>query len=159
MSRGPTSKTRPPRMTPISGRDVDGTSSWASATGYALATFGLVAIGLGLAARRPGLDTSTVTAGALAAWIVQAASFWRLVASLAAGRNALRVWIGGIAARVGGFVVAAVAAASTSVGNELPLAYGVTLVTLLLVEAVWLSRCRWRTGSGGQADGTRKAGR
>jgi hypothetical protein len=144
-------------MIPISRRGADGTSSWASATGYALATLALVAIGLGLAVRRPGLDTSTVTAGALAAWIVQAASFWRLVASLAAGRNALRVWIGGIAARVGGFVVAAVAAASTSVGNELPLAYGVTLVILLLVEAVWLSRSRWQTVSGRHEDRTRKA--
>jgi hypothetical protein len=112
-------------MTPTSGSDAGGTGR-ASATGYALATLGLVAIGLGLAARRPGVDTSAMAAGALAAWVVQ---------------------------------VAAVAAASTSVGQELPLAYGVSLVILLLVEAVWLSRCRWRTGSGGLEAGTRNAGR
>lgn len=142
-------------MIPISRSDVHGTSSWASATGYALAALGLVAIGLGLAVRRPGVDASAITTGALAAWMVQVASFWRLVTTLAAGRNALRVWIGGIAVRLGGLVVAAVAAASTSVGDELPLAYGVTLVVLLLAEAAWLSRHRWQTASGGQEDGRR----
>lgn len=137
-------------MTPTDGSDTQGTSGRASATGYALATMGLVAIGWGLAIRRPGVDTSAMAAGVAAAWVVQVASFWRLVERLAAGRNALRVWIGGIAARVGGLVVAAVAAASTPVGQELPLAYGVTLVVLLLVEAVWLSRCRWQASPGGQ---------
>ena len=146
-------------MTQTSGSDVKGTSSRAAATGYALATLGLVATGLVLAAGRPALDVSTLAAGVLAAWIVQVVSFWRLVATLAAGRNALRVWIGGIAARVGGLVVAAVAAVSTSVGSDLPLGYGLTLVILLLVEAVWLSRCRWQTRSGVQEDGTRKAAR
>lgn len=146
-------------MTPTSGSGVRGTSGRASATGYALATSVLVAIGLGLAIRRPGVDTSAMAAGAIAAWVVQVASFWRLVRTLAAGRSAMRVWIGGIAARVGGFVVAAVAAASTPVGRELPLAYGVTLVILLLVEAVWLSRCRWQTGPGGQEVGTHDEGR
>lgn len=137
-------------MTPTSGSDAKYTSGRASATGYALATMGLVAIGLGLAVRRPGVDTSALVAGAAAAWVVQVASFWRLVMTLAGGRNALRVWIGGIAARIGGLVVAAVAAANTSLGREMPLSYGVALVILLLVEAVWLSRCRWQTGSEGQ---------
>jgi hypothetical protein len=144
-------------MTPSSGSDVKSTSSRAAATGYALATLGLVAIGLVLVAGRPDLDAGTLAAGVLAAWIVQVVSFWRLVETLAAGRNALRVWIGGIAARVGGFVVAAVAAASMSVGSDVPLGYGLTLVILLLVEAVWLSRCRWQPRSGVQEDGTRKA--
>ncbi len=142
-------------MTETSGSDVPGTSSRASATGYALATLVLIAAALALAVGRWSLDGRSLAAGALAAWIVQVASFWRLVATLAAGRNALRVWISGIAARVGGLVVAAVAAAATSVGDELPLAYGVTLMILLLMEAVWLSRCRWQTRSGGPEDGTR----
>ena len=86
-----------------------------------------------------------ITAGVLSAWAVQGVSFWKLVEALDRGVSAVRVWVGGIAARASGLVLAVVAGALWPVGGgEVPFSYGVTLLVLLLLEAVWLSRRGWR---------------
>ncbi len=109
--------------------------------GYALATHVIVGVGAAVAAR--AADGPEIAAGAVSAWAVQAVAFWRLVTALDAREDATRVWVAGIVARVGGLVVAGVAAAATGTGSALPASYGLTMLVLLLLEAAWLSRRPW----------------
>lgn len=118
-------------------------SERSSATGYAAVTLGLTAAGVGTAVAAGG-PAGAIAAGTLSAWVIQAASFWRLDAALAARRDAVRPWAGGIAARLGGLAIAVVATAAAPAGPALPLAYGAALVVFLVVEAAWLSRRPWR---------------
>jgi len=79
-------------------------------------------------------------AGVILAWVVQTAAFWRLDRALVAGRDATRTWLGGIAARFGGLVFAAGLALGGVTSDDVPVAYGVGMLVLLLMEAVWLAR-------------------
>lgn len=115
-----------------------GSTGWA----YSLTTLPLVAGGSWLATRF-GASGDEVWAGSLGAWVVQAASFARLIRALGARERALRPWVSGILARFGGLVVAVVASAATAAGVTLPLAYVATLLALLSVEVVWLARRPW----------------
>ncbi|MDX1579630.1 MAG: hypothetical protein R3266_14185 [Gemmatimonadota bacterium] len=107
--------------------------------GY-VAVIALVGLAGGGAAAGVGpLPTTEVVVGAGSAWVVQAATWWPLSGDLAAGRSATRSWIGGIAARLGGLAVLAVAAGPTGLerGTTL-LAYAGAALTFLTLEAIWL---------------------
>ena len=86
---------------------------------YALAS--LVATGVGVAAAGGGSEPA---AGALGAWAIQAVSFWA----------------GGIVARMGGLIVTGGLAVAGPAGAGLPIAYGIAMLGLLLLEAAWLAR-------------------
>ena len=83
---------------------------------------------------------SEPAAGALGAWAIQAVSFSRLEAVLREGRSAIRVWAGGIVARMGGLIVTGGLAVAGPAGAGLPIAYGIAMLGLLLLEAAWLAR-------------------
>ena len=81
-----------------------------------------------------------IALGVFSAWLIQVGSFWRRAEALGEGRPVLRTWVGGIAARGGGLVLAFGAGTLTRLeGGAVLLAYGGTLLVLLLLEAVWLA--------------------
>ena len=108
-------------------------------TGYLLVTF-LLCVGGAVAAIVGGHPALAVVAGVGTAWIVQAVSFWFLAGGLERGEVVTRMWVAGIAGRLGVgillWVLAALAGAPTRV---LMIAYGMALVAFLLLEAGWLA--------------------
>lgn len=97
-----------------------------------------LAAGLAVAASGTGGRAETAT-GIGTAWLVQAAAWWVLTRDLAAGRDATRSWLGGIAARLGGLVVLAAAAGPTGLGRPTTLlAYAGAALGYLTLEAFWL---------------------
>lgn len=120
-----------------------------SPAAYAAAALALTAAGCAVAARRWG-QPAEVWAGGLLAWAVQIGSFWPLWRRVRRGERALRMWIAGIAARAGG--LGAVAAGGWLTAVELApaaTAYGLTLMVLLWLEALWLTRATGGTAGGG----------
>lgn len=111
----------------------------AARAGYAAAAALLGLIG-GLAAVVPGpAPTAEVAVGVGSAWLIQAATWWPLSGDLAAGRPATRSWIGGMAARLGGLAVLAVAAGPTGLERGAALlAYAGAALAFLTLEAIWL---------------------
>jgi len=90
--------------------------------------------------------------GISVAWLVQAAAFWRLDGALAGGRDATRAWLGGIAVRAGGLGVTGALALMDRARADLPVAYGITMLVLLLAEAGWLARGLSRTAGRGASE-------
>lgn len=119
--------------------------------GY-LAACAVVAIGVWAGADAAGLgDARSLGAGSGLAWVLQAAAFSLLVRALERQERVVPVWIGGIGVRLGGLAVAAVAGGRPGWDRiDMVLAYAVTMVLFLMLEAVWLYR-----GAGGAA---RRAG-
>lgn len=118
---------------------------------YAAVTFLLAAGGVAAAAGGGWGDPAAVAAGVFGAWAIQAVAFWRLARALAEERDATRVWVLGIGARIGGLALAFAASRATETGGtELLLAFGVAILAFLLLEAGWLARRRGG-GSGGSA--------
>jgi len=107
--------------------------------GYLLVTL-LLCVGGAVAAIVGGHPVLAVVAGVGTAWLVQAVSFWFLAGGLERGEVVTRMWVAGIAGRLGVgillWVLAALAGAPTRV---LMIAYGMTLVAFLLLEAGWLA--------------------
>jgi hypothetical protein len=100
----------------------------------ALAAAGTVTAAIG------GYSIVAVGAGVGVAWIVQAGSFWLLAGGLERGEPVTRVWVAGITARFGaGIVVWLLAALAGAPTRDLMVAYGLTLVLFLLLEAGWLA--------------------
>jgi hypothetical protein len=99
-------------------------------------------VGLGCAAAVPaGAPAVEAWTGGLSAWAVQTAAFWPLWGRIRRGERALRVWVAGIAARLAGLGVLVVAAAPAGLDPApAAVAYGLTIVVLLWVEAWWLAR-------------------
>ena len=107
--------------------------------GYLAVTLALAVAGI-VAAIAGGRPAWQVTLGAGAAWVVQAISFWMLAGGLAAGAHVARIWIAGIAGRFfAGVLVWALAALAGAPTRALMIAYGMTLVAFLLLEAGWLA--------------------
>jgi len=77
-----------------------------------------------------------------AAWGTQAVAFQRLMGALGAGRRATGAWLGGIGARFGMLALLGGIAYVGGAGNDLPIAYGIAMLVLLLMEAGWLMRMR-----------------
>lgn len=118
---------------------------------YVGATLVLVVAGVAaaLAAGAPGSET---VAGAAAAWTIQAAAIWKLAGVLDGRASAVSVWAAGMGARLAGLAGAWLGGSATALERDaLILAYGVTVLVLLLLEAGWLARRnvgRWPTPSG-----------
>ena len=107
---------------------------------YALVGLALVLAGAGVASWRwdAGPDA---WAGCLLAWGLQTATFWPLWRTIRRGERALRVWIGGIAARVAGLgAIAGVGWLAGVVVAPAAIGYGLTLIVLLWAEGFWLVR-------------------
>lgn len=97
----------------------------------------------GVLATRAGdfADGTAVVAGLGTAWALQAVSFWKLAGELSRGRNATRAWVGGMALRLGGLGLLAVAAGPAGWARvDLVLSYAVALLVYLPLEALWLWR-------------------
>lgn len=107
-----------------------------------VAVTGVLTLAGGAAAAAAGWGpTEAVAAGLATAWVLQAPSFWRLAGALARGRSAVRPWLGGIALRLGGLGLVAVAGATTALpARETAMAYVAALMTYLGLEALWLYR-------------------
>lgn len=107
--------------------------------GYLAVTAALtLAAGLAWTAVEPSHGPA-VAVGLGTAWVLQAPAFWILAGRLARGREAVRSWIGGIAARFGGLAVLAVAGdVAGAPGAVVLLAYGVAVFAQLMLEALWL---------------------
>lgn len=74
---------------------------------------------------------------------MQAGAFWTLAGRLERGGPALRAWAGGLAARIAGLAVLAVAAGTA--GWPLAttaIAYGAAVVAGLMLEVLWLWKGR-----------------
>ncbi len=117
---------------------------------YALATLGAVA--LGVVAFGGGSER---TWGMFSAWLIQAVAFWRLGTALGTGSNAFGPWVGGVAARAGGLIVTGAPALMGIWSSEVPVAYGLTTLMLLLAEAGWLAV----RGPGGSRPGRARGNR
>lgn len=91
--------------------------------------------------------TPGTTWGIFTAWLIQLVAFWRLDLALSEPRDATRAWLGGIAARLGGLGIAAALAVTGRATEELPIAYAVAMLALLLAEAGWLAVRLPRSGS------------
>lgn len=76
---------------------------------------------------------------------------WALFGRLRRGREAVRAWAAGIAARLGGLAVLAVAAGPAGWPLVTVLvAYGSAVVALLMLEVFWLWMGRGRRPTGPQ---------
>jgi hypothetical protein len=119
--------------------------------GAYLATAAGLAVAGWAAAAAGGAAAAEAAIGLVLAWSVQAASFWPLAGSLAAGRPATTAWVGGMTARVGGLALLwALSALSGGRGRTVVLAYAFALVAYLVLEAAWLAVAARgdRTGNG-----------
>lgn len=86
-----------------------------------------------------GSDPASTAVGLGSAWVVQAPAWWFLAGDLARGRRVTRSWVAGMAARVGGVVVLAVAAGPGGLDRATTLvAYAGALLGFLTLEAFWL---------------------
>lgn len=119
--------------------------------GYATTT--LIVIGAYVVLMGAAVETA---AGMLSAWAIQALAFRRLEAALDAG-DATRAWLGGLVARAGGLLVVGMISLAGRASPDLPVAYGTTMLVLLLMEAGWLyrrsSRSRHGVSGGGAENG------
>ena len=107
--------------------------------GYLAVTLGLAVIGTAAAAAG-GHPVIAVAAGCGVAWVVQAGAFWLLAGVLQEGGPVARIWIAGIAARLGvGVLVWLLVGLAGAPTRELMVAYGLALVVFLLLEAGWLA--------------------
>ena len=131
------------------------------AAGYALVTLLAAAAALAIMG---DADADRIW-GVASAWTVQALAFWRLDRALGRRTDARGVWIAGILARGGGLLLTAALALGGAATANLPIAYGLAMVILLLVEAGWLAlrpqpRTTGPAGTGdvNEIDGTHSTG-
>ena len=106
-----------------------------SALVYGIVTLILTVVAIGSS----GLDWE-LSLGITVAWIIQATAFWRLDCALSSGRNAMRAWLGGMGARFGGLVFVGGLTLVGATSADVPIAYGISMLLLLLAEAGWLVR-------------------
>ena len=85
--------------------------------------------------------TNAARLGAVVAWAVQAGSFWILAGAILEGRSAMGPWAAGMAARGGGLLLLWLFAGQYEDGGRVvAVAYGLTLLVFLLLEALVLWR-------------------
>ena len=93
-----------------------------------------------LVARVVGEGSAAVVFGITAAGAIQVVSFWRLAGRLSAKQDATRAWVGGMMARFAAFGAMATLSVLTELApREAMYAFAFTLITLVLLEAVWLA--------------------
>lgn len=93
-----------------------------------------------LVVRAAGEGSVAVAIGIATAGFIQAVAFWRLAARLSARQDATRAWVGGMMARFAALgAMATLSVLTELVPREAMPAFAVTLITLVLLEAVWLA--------------------
>lgn len=93
-----------------------------------------------LVARAVGEGSAAVVFGIAAAGTIQVVIFWRLAGRLSAKQDATRAWVGGMVARFAAFgAMATLSVLTQLVPREVMTAFAFTLITLVLLEAVWLA--------------------
>jgi len=105
--------------------------------GYGFTT--LVMIGVAIVLRGAAVEP---VVGMLSAWVIQGVAFRGLVKALDARRDATRAWLGGIWGRSAGLVALGAASFAGLASPDLPVAFALTMLVLMLVEAAWLHRTR-----------------
>lgn len=114
-------------------------------TAHTIVVTGLCGAGW-LIVRAAGVDSSALVIGIVAAGAIQVVAFWRLAGRLSAGEDATRAWVGGIAARFAGFgAVVSLGYLTDLVPRDAATGFAFTLITLVLLEAVWLAVATHRT--------------
>lgn len=98
-----------------------------------------VAIAFGVNGRQAALALAL-------AWSVQAVAFVLLVRAFD-GRNLMRAWAGGIAARAGALLGAWLATRLGPVTREAAIVFGLGLAALIILEAIWLATIPRNPGS------------
>lgn len=110
-----------------------------SRSAYVAATAALAGSGAAAAVALELGRPAAVLVGVGTAWALQAPSFWRLAAALEEGGPVTRTWVAGMAVRLGGLAVLAVAGSRPELPRaDLLLAYVSAVLVLLGLEAVWL---------------------
>lgn len=123
-------------------------SLW-SRPGYLLATAVPAAAAVALLAVLEVGQLPAVALGVGSAWVIQAPAYWTLAGALSREKDVLRIWAGGIAARVAGFAVLAVVGGVPEISRvDALLAYATAILAYLLQEAVWLLKRQGRDENG-----------
>jgi len=108
-------------------------------TAHTIVVVGLCGVGW-FVARAVGEGSAAVAFGIVTAGVIQVGAFWRLAERLSTRQDATRVWVGGIMARFAAFgTVATLSVLTELVPREAMSAFAFTLITLVLLEAVWLA--------------------
>lgn len=127
-------------------------SPWA----YAACGLGLVGVGAAVVLGLGTAPVPEVVAGVLAAWGLQVAAFPALWRSLERGRPATGAWVTGMGVRLGGLAVAFAVVMAGAAEVALGVAYGLSLLALLLLEATWLAL--WAPSTASEPHAGRAAG-
>ncbi|MCG8468547.1 MAG: hypothetical protein MJB57_10125 [Gemmatimonadetes bacterium] len=104
-----------------------------SSIAYAVVTLAVAAVAVIMIG-----GSSERIAGVVLAWAIQVTAFARLRRALDAGADASREWLGGIVVRAMGLAACGGLALVGWVTKDLPAAYGLSMLVLLLAEAGWL---------------------
>lgn len=78
---------------------------------------------------------------------MQAVAFVALVRAFASGRDLMRAWGGGIAARAGALAGAWLATRFGLVTRDAAIVFGLGLAALIILEAIWLATISRNAGS------------
>lgn len=93
-----------------------------------------------------GVDGRQAALALTLAWSVQAVAFVVLVRAFE-GRDVMRAWAGGIAARAGGLLGAWLATRLGPVTREAAIVFGLGLAAMIILEAIWLATIPHKAGS------------
>ncbi len=93
-----------------------------------------------------GVDGRQAVLALTLAWLIQAVAFVLLVRAFE-GRNLMRAWAGGIAARGGALLGAWLATRLGPVTREAAIVFGLGLAALIILEAIWLATIPRNPGS------------
>lgn len=86
-----------------------------------------------------GADPVQLAIALIIAWLAQGVAVWMLAARLATGSNAIGAWVSGIAMRLVALLFMWVLYEQAVVGQVVALAFGLALVALVILEAIWLA--------------------
>jgi len=108
-------------------------------TAYTIVVAGICSGGW-LVAQSVGEGSIAAAVGIVAAGAIQVLAFWRLAGRLSARQDATRAWVGGMMARFAAFgAMATLSVLTELVPRETMGAFAFTLITLVLLEAIWLA--------------------
>lgn len=94
-----------------------------------------------------GVDGRQAALALTLAWSVQAVAFVVLVRAFEGGRDLMRGWAGGIAARSAALLGAWLATRLGPVTREAAIVFGLGLAALIILEAIWLATIPRNVGS------------
>lgn len=124
--------------------------------GYLASTLALLVAGSAVVRVAGPARAGLLIAGGLVAWLIQAPAYWVLLDRLERGVDATRPWLAGMAARIGGFALLAVASWITRLPlGSMAVSYAIAMIVFLIVEAAWLAGRRPESGQSPGSPGAR----